>query len=630
MRARLLAVAVLAALGGATVGAATTATSAGALRLRAFDGCPAFLAYVRRQALPLVGPYGIQGMPGVAMRMPPVAARGAVAGPAASQVEFSGTNVQEDGVDEPDLVKTDGRTLFVASGGRIDAVDVRGRRPRVLGTLQLDTGPSHELLLRGGRLLVLSQIATAIPIDGAPGIRAPWPYPAKTSIAEVDVSDPAHMRVRRTLELDGSYLTARLVGRAARIVLSSPLGLRLPFVGPGTAAGDNDQATQRNRDVVRSADAHSWLPGYTLRGPAGRPSAEGRLVPCRAVRRPPSFSGLGLVTVLTIDVDRGLDPVDSDAVVSDGRVVYASRSSLYVATDRWDPRLLAGGPLPSSVSTAIHRFDIASPLQTHYRSSGTVPGVLMGQWALSERNGILRVASTEQPVWWGGPRTESDTTVTTLGEHAGALVPLGRVGGLGKGERVYAVRFIGDTAYVVTFRQVDPLYTLDLSTPSRPALRGELKIRGYSAYLHPVGDDLLLGIGQDATDDGRVLGVQASLFDVRDVRAPKRVDALPLGKGWSEAEQDHHAFLWWPASRLAVLPVQAYGETPFAGALGLRVRRSGISVAGRITHGAAGEPGTQIRRAVVVGEVLYTISDGGVKATSLSSFADLGFAPLGG
>src|SRR5262245_13454264 len=279
IRAGLLAVAVLAALAGATVGAATTATSAAAPRLRAFDGCPAFLDYVRRQALPLVGPYGIQGVLGVAMRMPPAAARGAVAGPAPAGADFSGTNVQEDGVDEPDLVKTDGRTLFVVSSGRVNAVDVRGRRPRTLGTLQLDAGWAHELLLRGDRLLVLSQTTTAIPVDGAPGLRAPWPYPGRTTIADVDVSDPAHMRVRRPLEPDGGDLTARLVGRAARIVLSSPLGLKLPFVGPGSAAGDASQAAERNRDVVRSANARSWLPGYTLRGPAGRVSAEGRLVP---------------------------------------------------------------------------------------------------------------------------------------------------------------------------------------------------------------------------------------------------------------------------------------------------------------------------------------------------------------
>ena len=197
------------------------------------------------------------------------------------------------------------------------------------------------------------------------------------------------------------------------------------------------------------------------------------------------------------------------------------------------------------------------------------------------------------------------------------------------------MRFIGDAGYVVTFRQVDPLYVLDLSVPSRPAVRGELKIRGYSAYLHPAGEGLLLGVGQDASAEGRVQGVQASLFDVSNPSAPRRLDSLPLGKGWSEAEQDHHAFLWWPRAQLAVLPVETYDDPPFVGALGLRVRRAGgVAEVGRVSHpdlsGATtvGSPGTPIRRSVVVGDVLYTVSAAGVHGSSLSTFADLGFARL--
>jgi uncharacterized secreted protein with C-terminal beta-propeller domain len=635
IRPGLLAIGVLVALGASVTATAVTAAAPAPTRLRAFDSCPTFFGYVQKQALPLVGPWGFGGgVVGTVAVPPPGAARDAVAGtPAAPEPAFSGTNVQEEGVDEPDLVKTDGRRLFVVSDGRLSAVDVRSRRPRLLGTLRLETGWAHELLLHGNRLLVLSQgTPTPLPIDGPVAIRAPWPYPSRTTITEVDVSEPARLHVVRTLELDGGYLTARLVGRAARIVLSSPMATDLPFVRPGApGAADTALATERNREVVRSSRVGSWLPGYTLRNAAGGLAREGRLVQCRQIRRPSQFAGLGLVTVLTFDVERGLDPIDSDAIVSDGRVVYASRSSLYVATERFDRR---GGVDSGTASTAIHRFDISSPAQTHYAASGTLPGVLLSQWSLSERNGVLRVASTEVPTWSGGPRTESETTVTTLGTRAGALVPLGRVGGLGKGERVYAVRFVGDVGYVVTFRQVDPLYVIDLSTPSRPVVRGELKILGYSAYLHPVGDDLLLGIGQDATDDGRVLGAQASLFDVSDLRSPRRLDALPLGRGWSEAEQDHHAFLWWPRTRHAVIPIQSHSDRPFVGALGLRLRNRAISEVGRISHpGLAGvdpaaSSGTPIRRSVVVGDVLYTVSASGVKASALETFADLGFARL--
>ena len=176
-------------------------------------------------------------------------------------------------------------------------------------------------------------------------------------------------------------------------------------------------------------------------------------------------------------------------------------------------------PSPEGVRTEIHKFDISSPVKTQYRGSGTVSGYLLSQWSLSEHRGVLRVVSTESPAWWGAGR-ETESFLTTLRASGGALVQAGRIGELGKGERVYAVRFVGDTGYVVTFRQIDPLYTLDLSQPERPRVLGELKIPGYSAYLHPIGEDLLLGVGQDADENGRPLGTQLSIFDVSDLRKP--------------------------------------------------------------------------------------------------------------
>ncbi len=619
----LCAIAGAAAVGSAATPAATPPDS----RLRAFAGCAAFRAYVVRQAVPLVGAYGlggtVAGMPvGV---LPPGAARDAGAAQAATDA-YSGTNVQEAGVDEPDLVKTNGVHLFVAARDRLRVLDVRNGRPRLVATLRLPSGGAGELLLAGDRLLVLSR-APGIPAPGGrTSIRAPWPLPVRSVVTEVDLRDPSRPRIVRTLELGGSHLAARLVGRSVRLVVSSPLGIDLPFEHPATSApADAAASTARNVELVRGASARRWLPSYTIRTASGRTAATGSLVQCRDIRRPPQFSGLGIVTVLTIDLDRGLDPIDSDAVVSDGRVVYASRARLYVATERWDRRVERGSSSPVSTRTQIHVFDVTSPSRTTYRASGSVPGTLLSQWSLSERGGILRVASTTRPLWWGGPQSESETVVTTLAEHGAGLVQLGRVGGLGRGERVYAVRFTGDVGYVVTFREVDPLYTIDLSSPARPVVRGELKIRGYSAYLHPVAEGRLLGIGQDATDEGRVVGVQASLFDVSDLRQPRRLDAVSLGRSWSLAEHDHHAFLWWPRSRLAVIPVSTADALPFSGALGLRVTGGRLSVAGRVAHPS--EPlAAPVLRALVVGQRLYTVSELGVQASSLATFRDLGFA----
>jgi uncharacterized secreted protein with C-terminal beta-propeller domain len=309
-----------------------------------------------------------------------------------------------------------------------------------------------------------------------------------------------------------------------------------------------------------------------------------------------------MLTVYTVDLTRGLPAVDVDAIFSSGEIVYASPASLYVATQRWEAE---------EPDTALHRFDIADPDRTAYAASGSVPGTLLNQFALSEHAGVLRAAST---TGWG---TGGESFVTTLARHDGRLVQRGQVGGLGRGERIYAVRYAGDVGYVVTFRQTDPLYTVDLSDPANPRVRGELKIPGYSAYLHPVGDDLLLGVGQEATDQGLTQGLQLSLFDVRDLAHPTRLQQLRLGTRFSRSavEWDHHAFLWWPGKQLAVLPIERRG---FTGAAGFRVARSGIAEVGRVRH--PGERAPSVGRSVVVGDRLLTVSDGGVQASGLDGF----------
>jgi uncharacterized secreted protein with C-terminal beta-propeller domain len=304
-------------------------------------------------------------------------------------------------------------------------------------------------------------------------------------------------------------------------------------------------------------------------------------------------------------------------VMTDGRIVYASPESLYVATERWSDRPDPAKPTEeqSGVQTEIHKFDISSPVKTHYRGSGKVSGFLLSQWSLSEHRGVLRVVSTESPAWWGNGG-ESESYLTTLRPSGGTLVQAGRVGGLGKGERVYSVRFVGDTGYVVTFRQIDPLYTLDLSQPERPRVLGELKIPGYSAYLHPIGEDLLLGVGQDADEDGRAQGTQLSIFDVSDLRKPTRLHTERLGRGWSEAEHDHHAFLFWPRTGLVMIPFEQR-------AVGFRVGRSrGIDPLGRVEHDAQ----WPIRRSLVVGDGVLTVSENGVKESSLATLGERGWA----
>jgi uncharacterized secreted protein with C-terminal beta-propeller domain len=562
MRLRLAAVAALTALVVVVAAVPADGRPRAAKRLKAFASCEALVGYAARHVQPQ--PVRRDGpLPPTA----PVPEQAPAAGGEAPD-DTSQTNVQETGVDEPDMVKTDGRTLFALANGTLHAVDARAPAPRLLDVLALkDWGAT--LLLHEQRAFVLG--------NGPRGAR----------ITEVDVSEPSKLRVLRSEDFDGYVVDARLTGRTARVVVSSY---------PDAIFGPAE---------LRSRPA-GWLPKSTLRRVRSGKRTTARAVGCRSVRRPRVFSGAGVLTVYTIDLAKGLPAVDADAIFTSADTVYASQSSLYVATRRWDGEGM----------TSIHRFDTSDPDRTGYGTSGAVPGGLLNQFSLSEHEGILRAATT---VGFG---PDAESRVTTLERRDGRLVKRGDVGGLGRGERIYAVRFIGDVGYVVTFRETDPLYTVDLTDPDRPRVLGELKIPGYSAYLHPVGDGLLLGVGQDATEQGRLRGLQISLFDVSDLARPVRLQQLTLGERWSqsEVEWDHHAFLWWPATNLAVLPIDSMD---FSGAAGFRVdRAAGIAEVGRVRHPGGGS----VSRAVVVGERLLTVSNRGVRASALDTLAPGAFA----
>jgi len=232
-------------------------------------------------------------------------------------------------------------------------------------------------------------------------------------------------------------------------------------------------------------------------------------------------------------------------------------------------------------------------------------------------------------------------------EQVGArLVIVGKVGGLGLGDQIYAVRFAGPVGYVVTYRAVDPLYTLDLSDAAQPRVVGELQLSGYSAYLDPIDMSHVIGIGQATNAAGHIEGTQISLFDTSDFAAPVRTAVFRLPFGHSEAEIDPHALLYWPAAGLLVMPALLPDPaatpagtalpsadnvpTPVSAALVLHVSDHSITEAGLITHPAVpGDPaGGQIRRSLVIGGDLWTMSDQGLKANDLMTLAPLGWVPF--
>jgi hypothetical protein len=608
-------------------------------QLKTFGSCSRFVHYARRHALNELKTRGVPGGVVLPVRAPnpnnqtvmPQAESTPTSG--AGGQDFSTTNVQESGVDEPDEVKTDGKHIFAAENGRLYALDARSNPPKLLGTLDLD-GYGQQLLLSGDRLLVMSgqPIYYAIGVVGPVRAAQAMPiYPGvqSSTLTLIDVSKPDAMKVLRTMSVNGGYLSARMTGHTARVIFSAT-----PQAVPvleGVAAPE--QAPKISRTTTPD-----WRPTYRLRRGRKGKIARHALVRCTAIARPAIFSGLNSLTVLTIDIDQGLDPVDSDAIMTDGQTVYASKDSLYIATQKAMVEQPNTDSPPPEQLTEIHKFDISKPDETTYEGTGVVTGTLLNQYSMSEQDGFLRVASTQAPLWWSpGNDRPSESFVTVLKQDGNALTQVGRVGELGKGERIYAVRFLGDVGYVVTFRQVDPLYTVGLSDPEHPKVLGSLDLLGYSAYLHPVGDGLLLGVGQAANEQGRTQGTQVSLFDVSDPANPTRLSNKLVGSGSSSTvEFDPHAFLWWDPLHLAVLPVQVYDyqeagngqpSNQFIGAIGFNATKAGgVTEAGRVSQPADSYGySPPVLRSLVVGDRLFTISTEGALASDLATFADQGF-----
>ncbi|MEN3273608.1 MAG: hypothetical protein V7636_2369 [Actinomycetota bacterium] len=693
-----------------TIGAAVALTGAddsnggdsppvalGAVRLVSVDSCDDLLAWYRKVAESTDVGYlsGVAYGAGGDMRVMTGGTAGSLAVPEAATAggaatardsaastanetasdkdAFSGTNVQEKGVDEPDTVKTNGKLLVSAGPDALSIVDVSGDAPKLVSTMPLEQGGT-ELLLSGDHVVTLTNVWRPDPSAQQPQsegdvrvMMMPVQGSQVTVVSSIDVSDPAHPRLVERRELEGSYRTARLTGTTARIVLVTYP--KLPVPGPGVN-GPTEAITQQNMrqwrtQAIASMSLHDWAP-----------LADGD---CSSVARTAQPEGLATTSVLTLDVDRSLDTVDTDSVVADAGTIYASTDRLVLATSRWSQFASPTG----QATTELHAFDLSGD-HTSYVGSGSVPGYLLNQFAVSEHDGHLRVATTQEPPWTEQLEGQAQLThsgISVLDERAGALIVVGQIDGLGVTERIQAVRYIGDLAYVVTFRQKDPLYVVDLSDPTAPRVAGQLKVPGYSAYLHPIDGDRLVGVGQDATDDGQVLGTQVATFDVHDPAAPTRIDATRIDHGSSQVEYDHRAFLWWDASRTIVLPLQIFDPgivepmpapvpdcppdadcatagsgtsssgsagapapdaktavppqpqaRPFTGAVVFHVGDDGkLREVGRLTHDGHGAPndGTfsfTVSRSIVIGDSLYTVSDGGVLRSDLSSLADQGFA----
>jgi hypothetical protein len=580
-----------------------------------------------------------------------------------------GTNTQEAEVDEADIVKTDGRRVVALVDGVLRVV-VLDEDPGLDGSLSLLEQAPAEMFLRGDEVVIVGsggggvvpmaeqpntpvpgsssdstrEIAPSDPVPTTaprstipPSPVTPPPFSTSTSVTVVSLADPSAPAVTDSTTIEGAYVSSRMVdGRIRLIVRGEPQAANEVAMAP-----DEDRA----RAVVRTLDASALLPRRTvgteveplgscadvmvLASEAAADGADGAdgdepvattLAPNVADSSFTSMPAISTITALTIG--DSLDDLQPTTIQGNAETVYASTEALYVTASGWDE----GGP-----HTQVHRFALPADGPAAHTGSGRAPGALLNQFSLSERDGVLRVVTTldgsgiaaSEPALRGDAQTVepaigrgpvSQGRLTVLDTEGDTLDEIGHLDGLGPGEQVKSVRFVEDLAYVVTFRTTDPLYALDLSDPSAPRLLGELKIPGFSEYLHPLGDGLLLGVGRDADPDtGIERGFKVSLFDISDPAAMSEVDQLIVPDASSPVSGDHRAFLWDAGRRQAVVPVEAYGSPERSGAMVLRVDGGRLQQVANLHHdGFGGVP----MRSFVVDDQLWTLSMQGLASTS--------------
>lgn len=573
--------------------------------------------------------------------------------------DFSETNNQVKGVDEPDVIKTDGRRIFVVRENHFYVVEVlsNGRAGRKSGTLKLATHVS-DILFQGNNVLLLSRSTGNIRPNTAP-------YPANIEKASglfgkkpsIAIVPPCHRRqpltivqqvsvagkipkLITTLRMEGRYVSAREVNGIAHIVIKSNPSLHLPFsCGLNShlvGTRNTKQFIKENQDKIRKSNSRDWLPMFDLKNEAcdsdkekvtksrGKQDEKAEALRCKKVatglisscgnfyHATKTFSGFGLLSIVTIPLVGPIRPRNGVSIASDVQNVYSTPSSLYVATTRYQfdiaENMIESG---RKFKTSFHKFAL-SKSGARFVASGEVSGSMLNQFSMHEFKGILFITTTDGSPWW--PRRDTSSSKVTSFRETGSpkvMTKMDDVGNLGVGERIFAVRYIHDTAYVVTFKQVDPLYIISLADPKHLKVTGVLRIPGFSSYLHPVAPGRILGVGREVGLRGAT-GAKVTLFDVSVVTKPRELATWTLPGSYTTAEWDHKAFLYWKMSKVAVLPISVFeGAESFVGSIVLDVQDYGITERGRFSHekccGQRLEP--RIERNLVVGKnYLWSLS----------------------
>jgi uncharacterized secreted protein with C-terminal beta-propeller domain len=600
----------------------------------------------------------------------------------------STTNNQVASVDEADFIKNDDKYLYVAANGAFRIVEAwPAESAHELSKVKID-GTPKKLFVDGNHALVYVSVPRSerTPNGNGRGDISGGSYGGdsgectygydcvpsgdgtETRVLIFDITNRAAPQKVREIELTGSLLSARRIGSAVHtIVVERPeFGPRIDTSAVSQANCNywSNQSTiaaqvyaacmitaweavrASNLQRILAADVRSSLPEIRENGTSSAAA-------CSGYYRPALAESLSFTSVVSLDMASNSAPI-SATVVSDPGVVYASESGLYMSIPHTKPggegiALWYPGVASEQQASLVHKFRIgATPSLTGYQASGIVKGRVLGQFSLDEHDAHLRIATTTGHA----PSPETHSTMSVLEQRGEKLEVIGKVDGIAPSEDIRSVRFDGSRGYVVTFKKTDPLYVFDLGNPTEPKITGELKIPGFSTYMHMMDAQHLLTIGYDADDRGSFAwftGVLLQVFDVSDMKNPTLKHKVRIGTrgSSSEALTNHLAFTYYAPKNVLALPMTiceggaggSYGTNmTFSGLMVYDVTTNdGFSLRGRIEHPNSTQAATgydsgacsswwtnarsEVKRSVIMENFVYSVSDRIVKVRNLNGLS---------
>ena len=525
--------------------------------------------------------------------------------------DYSKTNIQVEGVDEADIVKTDGRYIYYLKYNTLNIIDTEnGDKLVSAANLSFNNGSFYpdEIFVKDDKLVIIGTRELESILSNFTGR---YSYSEYTVAKIYDIKDRSNPKEDRTVEIEGYYLSSRMINNNLYLISNEY----------------NYNAYLCEEREIDELNENDFKPKYKDTAV----SETRKHVDFNCIWYMPESDDTSYLNIAAFDVTK-----DKEANISSylgaGSTIYSSEDNLFIVRTRYDYDYKK----TSEPTTEVYKFELKGD-KCEFLKKGSVPGTVLNQFSMDEKDGYFRIATTKDN--W---RDESTNNLYVLDKN---LEIVGKVEDLAEGERIYSVRFMGDRAYMVTFVETDPLFVIDLKDPKNPQVLGELKIPGYSKYLHPYDDTHIIGFGEDTNVvnygyGDRVItdGMKMALFDVTDPENPKEMYSVKIGeKGtYSELLYNHKALLFSKEKNIIAFPISITEEdyrVTFQGAIvyGLNLEK-GFELKGKIsnlnddTDKYYGR--NNVERIIYIKDTIYTLSNDLVKATDMNSMKTKGSLKL--